>query len=1100
MTESPQQSSSNINYQSESNIYSDELTERNPEMYSSYIEFKDSFENIKSLKEGKSSKDSILMKSNTIKQLYNSISRDINLIENLTKSDKELIDPASYSNDQSETLFITNQNIEISDYDKENIKLEENGNNINGILFRTDSMSKLYKDIMNNNDLSTDSSTIDKTAVDKTLISDTPLKKEIYNSGSKDYYLSEVFTYPNSSDNNKQFNDNKPKRKLNRNSSIDKRMIASPNLPSILRRSSSLNKKKDIRNKFIQSDYNETIVDDKVDVDSEFEPTQIESELHESEKINKNEENENTNEVEKPEKTNKVEKIEKIEKTDVIEHPEKINKEEIIENIKKENNPENVNNIENDNEVEKPGIPNIAEKVNEVKPIDDSNTNNLPSKLDEIGNEKSNNQVISILPMIPRRRSSMSKKRKSFNVRNNVNTTEAFSVNKSNPINVPNVSGINNNNNINIKNNIKDNRDIFKNYKMFNINDHISNKRHSIDVINTSKNYDDDSDLYKTPKLNSPAVVEESPTSTSNSSKTPTSYSSSKSYKRHTISPLSIEIPDRPENMVKHKSSRMSKIFKTLTPKTSSSHMSKKSSKSEKLDEFPGKILFGEDDEDDSEFLPGNTKGKRFSIIKLKNKVMKKASRESYKKNKDYSSPEKIVDNEKRKYRHSIATFNVQNTELTDNATEPTSEMETEVSISPFVKSNINNYYKNRRISHPLIHKAEVPSSPIVQKAEVPNSPLIQKAEMPSSPLIQKAEIPSSPLIQKAEVPSSPLIQKAEVPSSPLIQKAEIPSSPLIQKAEIPSSPLIQKAEVPSSPLIQKAEVPSSPIVKKAEMANSPLIQKAEMASSPLTKPQLYNKKNLSASSFEIIKPDMNEKVLGINGNNKEGINKIDKSSDDDIIEIKEGEILNEEDGEWIDESVYDIKGKNNPLKDQKNKIKQRKNTHKRKYSRNVKMNINREKSNAKFADTSKLSNSSNLDKNSGRFDRRDISHGSIHYARTTNKYTVIKPRASPIQLPIPERISSSRVIEQSPLSNEIQTNNNTQDARNQSIVIAEPQLLSPNHSFTISKADMSFSSMASRASSVKMKRNIMKKFFHINLKKRQNKQNANKKKKNPSK
>jgi len=361
MTESPPQSPSNVNYQSESNINSEELTEKDPDVYSNYVDSRDNYENKNVLKEGKNNRDSIL-KSNTIRQLYNSISHDISLIENLTKSDKELLEPISYSNDQSETLFIANQNIEVSDFDRENIKLEENGNNINGILFRTDSMSKLYKDIMNNNDLSADSSTIDKTVVDKTLVSDTPLKKEIYSSGSKDYYLSEVFTYSNTSDNNKPSNP-KPKRKLNRNSSIggnssigrnssinrnssirdgnsninhnssvnenssinhnssinDNSAIVPPNPPTILRRNSSLNKKKNMKNKFIQKNLGEieTKVDDKVDVISEIEQNQTESKLHE------------------------LEKMEEVEKYDKVENPE------IIENNERIDNPQEINEVEN---------------------------------------------------------------------------------------------------------------------------------------------------------------------------------------------------------------------------------------------------------------------------------------------------------------------------------------------------------------------------------------------------------------------------------------------------------------------------------------------------------------------------------------------------------------------------------------------------------------------------------------------------------------------------------------------------------------------------------------------------------------------------------
>ena len=61
MIESPQQTASYTNMQTESNIYSEELTERNSEMYpNNYVDSKESVIN---------KRDSVL-KTNSVKQLY----------------------------------------------------------------------------------------------------------------------------------------------------------------------------------------------------------------------------------------------------------------------------------------------------------------------------------------------------------------------------------------------------------------------------------------------------------------------------------------------------------------------------------------------------------------------------------------------------------------------------------------------------------------------------------------------------------------------------------------------------------------------------------------------------------------------------------------------------------------------------------------------------------------------------------------------------------------------------------------------------------------------------------------------------------------------
>ncbi|ORX47274.1 hypothetical protein BCR36DRAFT_295671 [Piromyces finnis] len=944
MTESPQESASNINIRTEDDsIYNEELTENLSNKNSNYIDTKSNHENVNITKEGKFPKD-LVFKSDELQQLYNSISQDLKLIENLTRSHKESTEPISYSNDQSETLFITNQNIEISEFDKENIKLEENGNNINGIMF-TDSMSKLYKDIMDNNDLFTESTAgINKTTGDKATYSDTPLKKEINTSSSNDYYLSEVFSYSKSLDSDRYFNySNKNKHTINGDNKSNNDVTSNTNgikfhsgPPVILHRNSSLNNKRKV-NKIIQTNDDQKETKEK---DTESEQFQYAIKLSESDEIDeKSDEN--------------LEIIGKI---------DNINREKVIEKI------------------------------------DDSINNNLLSPLDEIDaidNKLNNNKIIAKLPMIPKRSTSMSKKSKSSiifsynneyslssptinNNNNNNNSVKDISSNCRNSINdksndnyyheksfkieSPQIKSVNNeeprNKLTNDANNSNQNgkdkrntRDMFNNYKTFSISSFDSDKRHSFDNTNLSRSYDNEIDIYKTPKIKSPRLVEspkliESQTSNDNSTISSSGAYTSYSYKKHTISPLSIEIPERPKHMVKKKSSKLTNIFKTLSPKSSSSHMGKKYNKNE-FDDFPGKVLF--DDDSDSDFIQNNTKSKRFSISKLKNKVIKKASKDNYRKNKDL---EKVSNNVNKKYRHTIASFNLLSPEMTDHAQEQTLKTETEIT-PPSVKSNFKND-KNRRISHPSIQRTDLPSSPLI-------------------------------------------------------------------------------------------------------------------------KPEIFKKNNNSVSSFKIVKHDIDENEVKQCAFN--GINGILKN---ELIDNQEEGLYIEED-EWIDESKYDINNKSNTRKDKrKKKIKN--------YIRGKnqkKGNLNKERNNKKLIDTQ----NSILNRNASKGIKRNISQGSIHYTRSTKKYTVIKSRPTLLS----ERSKGSvRILEQNSFKNKIQTNTSP-DIHNQSIVIVEPPLLSPNHSHSLSKTDMSFSSVVSRNSSVKMKRNVVKRFLHINLKKRQNKQSSNK-------
>jgi len=258
----------------------------------------------------------------------------------------------------------------------------------------------------------------------------------------------------------------------------------------------------------------------------------------------------------------------------------------------------------------------------------------------------------------------------------------------------------------------------------------------------------------------------------------------------------------------------------------------------------------------------------------------------------------------------------------------------------------------------------------------------------------------------------------------------------------------------------------------------------------------------------------INKKIGQENPENNKGINEIEVEVEVEVEEKeeeKEGKIDEKEqigipeeeekgdDDEWIDESEY-VK----ELKPQEKKESIPKN-------KSLKGNSRRRNPSAKNLKYRFPSNDE--------LDKRDISHGSIHYARTNKKYTVIKNRGnkpfSPKSPPfiVFERNNSNRTLEQSPLSNAIDTNRSFNHSFNRSfnnrqpIIVTETSpvpnqpllspiqqaVFSPNQSFVVPKADASFSSVASRASSVRMKRNIVRRFFHINLKKRQNKHKKSK-------
>jgi hypothetical protein len=184
-------------------------------------------------------------------------------------------------------------------------------------------------------------------------------------------------------------------------------------------------------------------------------------------------------------------------------------------------------------------------------------------------------------------------------------------------------------------------------------------------------------------------------------------------------SALSIEIPPIPDNMEKQKSSRMSKTIsyiKALSPQS----LNKKSSKSEV--ELPSIVLFDDDNRSQS-----STKSKRFSITSLKNKVIRKASKDSYKKNsKDHQRNSSIP--------------NVSAIQLYDNSSPellkyiPNSPLQQQINEdSDSFMPNSNDHSVISKTSHPLIHNTNINinnSISFEKDKNINNSKKIKKQEI----------------------------------------------------------------------------------------------------------------------------------------------------------------------------------------------------------------------------------------------------------------------------------------------------------------------------------------------------------------------------------
>eukprot|EP00833_Pecoramyces_ruminatium_P009083 jgi/Orpsp1_1/1183115/evm.model.c7180000083942.2 len=516
MTESPKQSPTIIISNTENNnMQSEEIVENNKREESntnlSLLRKKStntnqsgntlntllSLESIKTLKgEGKTYKD-ILLDSDSFKQLYDSISRDINLIENITKSEKEIIDPTSYTqNDPSDTLFITNQ-IDLCEMNREHIRIDENGNNINGILFRTDSMSKLYKDIMNNNDLSADTNTIDKTAFEKTLVTENPLRKEIQIGGPKDYSLSEVYSYSTNSNipkrNLKSVKQNSNPFEASSSNNLNEEIPQINQPVKLLRRSSSLGSKKEKSKKYEipsnldnkngitgildnkQKRYSYDVVNN-IKSSNNFEYPNKYSQFMNTNNYN-NLNNNNNNYNNNNNNNNNYNNNYNNNNNNINNN---YNNNNMINTTTINNNNNNNNNINNNiNNVN--NVYNSTQKLEEMSSI--NNTNNSTSLND--------NQIINQFPMIPRRRSSVNKKHRSANLPIRRGSQSNMNIENSSQNN-PNENNNNNNiNNINI-NNVNSNNPFRNDVKE--IYNNRKDKRYSVDTaainrINNKNNH-----------------------------------------------------------------------------------------------------------------------------------------------------------------------------------------------------------------------------------------------------------------------------------------------------------------------------------------------------------------------------------------------------------------------------------------------------------------------------------------------------------------------------------------------------------------------------------------------------------------------------------
>ena len=1151
----------------------------------------------------------LLQTSNSIKELYDSISHDLSVLENISKTDKDQLEPLSYSNDQSDTLFITNQNIEISSFVKEHIDIDENGNSNSRILPRIDSKSKLHKDIMNNSELSTESTTINKITVDKTLINDAPLKREKRTSSLTDQSfkninnnsyskLSNNQKYPKLSHNVNNNNINMKNHYIskdnsdgNRNSNInvnnDKDSAFPFNPPVLLRRRSSLNRSRsrsrtrsssfgDRKNitpsnhqnhennetgentrqsrysLLYNSDSNSNTSSDKLNINTGIN-NNPQYELSNPSKIN--------NKLVPPKLTSRISSIGKVNKNDInskggnvngninagVNHDDKINHEKV--------KPTNINSVPNG--IQNNGIPNspiingnVDKKINGY--IDPNSKVNSTSSSEEGKMEYKNMNRVSSSS-----NEQFSDKRNFANIPNLNKSFIDDNSSKRHSINVTNVS------------------------KSF--NEDSSNKRHSVNVINIGR-----IDGNRTPKFrfskidensitptnsNSPKMDEKSnassnrltpkideKSSTSSNRLTPKSNKD----KRHSFSSTAFEIPNKPDPMVKQKMSRKAKtlsLINLLSPKSSLSEISQKTNTSDLDDSnrselhLPSKILFDDDINSlnnssihssniDSDVQTVNGKNKRFSIAKLTGIMIKKSN------NKENKSKDNISMSSKKSgikhYRGNY--FGLADEDYDEEEEIEKEKFENNSDINSAPSKPINDH---RSISHILASNDLPPRSPLIKTDD---DHKYDEVSASSFKIIKNDKIEKKPM--EMEGVKNREIKPDKVDKKPLgiegNKNKEINNEESKSKSKFKS-----KSKSKSKSKKENGKVKGKKPIKEDENE----IMKNES--------YIMNDKGKNNESIEVIKVnDVNEIIYYNNLNNNNGGDDdewIDESvmskknntrvkkkqSIRDIDHImrkntnrvkKEQRIKNEEpvmannnnsnnnsnnnnnnnnsenagvqkeqnngDDEWIDESILEkgnIKKEvrkqqsTRSLKRREQSIRRRGQSRHRRKPTNGNLVVS---SNSK-----KLESNPSILEKSDKVDRRDLSHGSIHYARSTTKFTVVKTystrngnsvvpsrngsvKNTPVLPSLTVDSNNNRLCDQSSLAKDIDTNRNS--SYRQPITINEPatQLSSPNQSFILTKGDVSFSSMSavSKVSSVKMKRNIIKRFFHMNLRRKNNK------------
>jgi len=1236
LTELSQPPLSDIRMATEKNTNSEEITESSLNVLNQYnakdLTLKNRNINNNNMLKVKG-KLNLLQTSNSIKELYNSISHDLSVLENITKSDKDQLEPLSYSNDQSDTLFITNQNIEISGFIKEHINIEENGNSIDGILPKIDSKAKLNKDIMNNSELSTESTTINKTTLDKTLINDTPLNKERRYSSPMDHSFNNINinSYPNYSklthSNNNNINiknnyNNDGNKNNNNNNNInvnnDKDSPFPFNPPVLLRRrsslsrsrsrtrSSSLGDRKNINqsnahNPVSDYDHNETadntrhsryslLYNSNTDSDKPEKPDKpyinndhnnLTSELNKS-NVNNGGNNINfekskpgmiDNKLVPPKLTNRISSIGKVNKNDINNNRGNVNG-SINANV----NGINKANINGNNNTNVNGINNANVNGNINTNVNGINSANVNGNINANVNHDVNREKI--------------KRTSIINIQNGTpNNVQNNGIPNGNIIN----GHMNRNHKTSNSNEQPSDKRSFANITNFSksFNEDSSNKRHSINVTNMSKSFNEDNsnkrhsinvtnitriDGNRTPKFrfskidestitptnsHSPKIDEES--STSSGRLTPKSNKD----KRYSLSSMAIEVPNKPDQMVKQKAARKSKtlsLINLLSPKSSLSEISQKTSNSDLDDShkselhLPSKILFDDDlnsfnnssinsSNIDSDVQTTSSKNKRFSIAKLTGKMIKKTNNKESKKN----SKDNISVSSKRSgikhYRGNYFGFADEEYDEEEGIEEEGMEenkIENDLAVNSTHPSKSINDHRN--ISHTLVQN-DKSRSPLIkanddhkyEEVSASSFKIIKHDKIEKKPLsdegIKSREINNQELKSKdkKEKDKKTKDKKEKVKKEKGKMKGKKPAQENENKSMNNDNNILNNND--NIKVIKVNNV--NEIIYYNNLCNSggggdddEWIDESILSKNNNTRvkkkqsirnidPAMRKNTSVRAKKEQRLRNEEPGMVKNNNNSNNSNNNSSNNNNTNNTMGVKKDTPSNGGDDEWIDESVLEkgnIKKEvrkqqsTRSLKRREQSIRRRgQSKHKRKPTGTNKYNTNLVSSNSR-----KLESNPSILEKTDKVDRRDLSHGSIHYARSTTKFTVVKSHSirngnSAISSPMVNSRNSSinntpalhtvvinhndsnnnsRIYDQSSLAKDIDTNRNT--SYRQPITINEPttQISSPNQSFILSKGDVSFSSMSvvSRVSSVKMKRNIIKRFFHMNLRKKNNK------------